>query len=83
MALVAETINVISHLLINDINREPNMFYITPFFATKQPVLSDIALKYGILTEVVIYLVGISLVSYGLYNLILKKKNNKISLKNS
>lgn len=83
VAFIAEIINVVLHLLINDIDREPNMFYITPFFATKQPVLSDIAQKYGIITEVIIYLLGISLVSYGLYNLILKKKNNKISLKNS
>ena len=77
MAFIAEIINVTSHLLINDIDREPNMFYITPFFATKQPILSTIALKYGIITEVILYLLSISLVAYGLYNLILKKKLNK------
>lgn len=63
------------YLLINDINREPNMFYITPFFATKQPILKDIALRFGIITEVIIYLSGISLIAYGIYNLFLKKKS--------
>ena len=74
MALIAEIINIVSHYLINDIDREPNMFYITPFFATKQPVLSIIAQKWGIITEVIIYLIGISLVSYGLYSLLLKNR---------
>lgn len=76
MAFIAEIINITSHLLFNDINREPNMFYITPFFKTTQPILSDIADRYGIIPEIIIYLFGITLVSYGLYNLILKNKNH-------
>lgn len=76
MAFIAQIINVVSHLLINDVDREPNMFYITPFFATKQPVLSIIAQRFGIITEVVIYLTGISLVAYGLYNLLLKNRKH-------
>lgn len=75
MAFIAEIINIISHYLINDINREPNMFYITPFFATKQPILSEIASRLGIIPEVIIYLSGISLVAYALYSIILKKNN--------
>ena len=80
MAFIAEIINIISHYFINDINREPNMFYITPFFATKQPILSEIATRLGIIPEVILYLLGISLVSYCLYNIILKK-NNPINIK--
>ena len=74
-AFIAEIINVSSHLLINDIKREPNMFYINPFYPTTQPILKDIAIKYGILTEVIIYLSGITLVSFGLYCLILIRKH--------
>lgn len=73
-AFIAEVINVVAHYLINDVNREPNMFYITPFFPTKQAILSTIAEKYGIFTELVIYLLGIALASYGIYLLLLKHK---------
>jgi len=73
MAFIAEVINVISHLLINDIKREANMFYITPFYETTQPIFNYIALKFGIFSEIIIYLSCISLFAYVLYRLILKK----------
>ena len=63
-AAVAEVINILGRLLIHDRAREPNMFYISPFYPTDQPVLSDIARSAGILPEVIIYLGCIILASY-------------------
>ena len=73
MACIAEVINVISHSIFNDIHRESNMFYITPYYATTQPVFNTIANKYGILFEIVFYLGIISLASYLIYYISLKK----------
>ena len=64
MAAVAEAINVVSHAVINDIHREPNMFYITLSYPTTQPVLHDIAVNYGIPVEIALYLGLIILISY-------------------
>ena len=72
MALVAEIINVISHHILHDIHREPDMFYITPYYPTTQPVFHTIAIRYGIFTEVIIYLGSIILFSYLIYRLIQK-----------
>lgn len=74
MAGFAEVINIISHSILHDIHRESNMFYITPYYATTQPVFNTIANKYGILFEIVFYLGIISLVSYLLYCLFYKSK---------
>lgn len=69
MAAVAEVVNVVSHQLLHDIHREPNMFYITPYYPTTQVVFRDIALRLGILPEIVIYLSAIIAFSYGIYRL--------------
>jgi hypothetical protein len=73
MATVAEIINIVSHKIFHDIHVEPDMFYITPYYPTTQPVFNFIAVKFGILTEVVIYLGLIILSSYLIYRLIRKK----------
>ena len=67
MAAVAEVINVVSHQLLHDIHREPNMFYITPYYESTQVVLHEIALALGIPAEIVIYLTAIALISFGLF----------------
>ena len=72
LALIAQIINVVSHMVLNDISIEPNMFYISPYIATNQFFLRDIAYRYGILTETIVYLIGIVMISYGLY--LLEKK---------
>ena len=63
-ASVAEVINMAAKFIVNDPVREPNMFYISPFYPTTQTILSDIASRFGILVEVCIYLVSIVLISY-------------------
>lgn len=75
-AFIAEIINVTAHQIFNDITVEPNMFYINPYFPTTQPILSVIALKYGIITEIIIYLLLINSISYLIYRLIAKKIYN-------
>lgn len=69
MALIAEIINVASHLIFNDIYVEPNMFYISFSYPTTQPVFHEIAVRFGIVTEIIVYLSVISLFSYLFYRL--------------
>ena len=69
MAAIAEGINVAGHLWIGDIHREPNMFYITPYYPSTQVVFHDIALRLGIFPEIVIYMTAIILFSYGIFRL--------------
>ena len=69
MCLIAEIINVVCHHIFHDIHVEPNMFYITPFYPSTQPVLSDIAQKCGIPVEIAVYLGLIILTSFILYSL--------------
>lgn len=76
MAVIAEIINVIAHLIFNDIYREPNMFYITPVYPTTQPIFHDIAVKFGIFTEIIIYLSIITLGSYLIFLFLYKRKTN-------
>ena len=64
MAVIAEMINVLSHFIFHDIRREPDMFYITPYYPTTQPVFHEIAVRYGILTEIIIYLSSIIFISW-------------------
>ena len=66
-AFIAQVINISAHYLINDIYREPNMFYINPFMPTKQPVFAYIAENYGIITENIIYIICLIVSSYLLY----------------
>ena len=69
MAAVAEVINVAAHMRIGDIHREPNMFYITPYYPSTQVVLHDIALRLGVWPEIAIYLTAIILISCGIFRL--------------
>ncbi|MBR5340463.1 MAG: YwaF family protein [Erysipelotrichaceae bacterium] len=64
MALIAEIINVISHSILNNIYIEPNMFYITLAYETTQPIFHEIALRFGIIAEIIFYLSMIILGSY-------------------
>lgn len=73
MAFIAEIVNTTGHLIFNDIHREPNMFYISPFYPTTQPVFNTIANKFGIFVEVIVYLGIITLVSYLIYLFTFKK----------
>ena len=69
MAAVAEIINVVSHAIIPDLSEQANMFYITPFYPTTQPVFDKIAQTCGIFVEIVLYLSVILTAGYGLYRL--------------
>ena len=77
MAAVAEAINVISHFVIRDISNEANMFYITPFYPSTQPVFDAIAAHAGAAVEIIVYLGAIALGAFGLFLLEfrLRKKN--------
>ena len=77
MAVVAELINVVSHHIVNDLSVEANMFNITPYYPSTQPVFHAIAVRLGILPEILIYLGVIILVSFGLYRLENLRKNFK------
>ncbi len=70
MAAAAEGINVVSHYLIEDRALASNMFNITPYYPSTQPVFHDIALRLGILPEIVLYLGLIALGSWGLLRLV-------------
>lgn len=67
MAVVAEIVNVVSHFLIRNISYEANMFYITPFYPSTQPVFDAIAKQAGIAVEIVVYLGVIALGAFGLF----------------
>ncbi|MBR3271685.1 MAG: YwaF family protein [Clostridia bacterium] len=67
MAVVAEIVNVASHLIVRDIHYEANMFYITPFYPSTQPVFDAIAKHAGIAVEIVVYLGVIALGAFGLF----------------
>ena len=69
MAFIAEIINVISHHIINNTHVEANMFYITPYYPTTQPVFHQIAVALGILPGILIYLGAITIGSYIIYRL--------------
>ena len=82
--IIAEVINVLARVIIRDPSREPDMFYISPFYPTTQPVFSQIAGRFGTVPEIIIYLLCLVLAAYLLYlleeKLILEnssQKNNK------
>lgn len=70
MASIAEFINIIAHETNTNGHTDPNMFNITPYYPSTQPVFHDIAVKLGILPEILLYLFLIALAAYGLYRLI-------------
>lgn len=65
--IIAEIINIASRIIIHDPAREPNMFYINPFYPTTQPVFRDIAERSGAVPEIIVYLICLILASYILY----------------
>ena len=67
MAAAAEAINVISHNIIRDIHVEANMFYITPYYPSTQPVFHEIAVRFGTAAEIIVYLLAIILASFGIF----------------
>ena len=67
MAAIAELINVVSHFTVPKISNEANMFYITPFYPSTQPVFSAIAAHAGIAVEIIAYLGAITLGAFGLF----------------
>lgn len=71
-AFIAEIVNITAHYLINNISREPNMFYISPYMATTQPVFGYIASNYGINIEIIIYTILLILSAYLFYRLEIK-----------
>ncbi len=77
MASIAEVINLISHRVIGEIKVEANMFYITPYYPTTQPVLHNIAARIGTIPYIILYLIGIILISYGIFALEFKTRRNK------
>ncbi len=70
--IIAELINVLAKILINDPVREPDMFYISPFYSTTQPVFRTIADRFGTVPEIMIYLLCLTLAAYLIY--LLEKK---------
>ena len=77
MAAAAEIINVVSHFAIRDVSREANMFYITPFYPSTQPVFAAIAEHAGIAVEIIVYLGMIALGAFGLYLLQFRLRRKK------
>ena len=69
MAVVAEIINVASYYWVGEGGLPANMFNITPYWATTQPVLHEIALAIGIIPEIVLYTLLIALGAWGVYAL--------------
>ena len=67
MAGVAEIVNVIGHFVIPAARNQPNMFYITPFYPSTQPVFDAIARHAGVFVEILVYLGAIVLAAFGLY----------------
>ena len=66
-AAVSEIINVICNTFFGDRPPVANMFNITPYHPTTQPIFHQIAVSLGILPEIVIYLGLIVLASWGIY----------------
>ncbi|MBR6404762.1 MAG: hypothetical protein IKS18_01035, partial [Lachnospiraceae bacterium] len=66
-AVIAEIVNIASHLALHDRKREPNMFNITPYYESTQPVFHEIALAIGIIPEIILYLFLIILVAFGIF----------------
>ena len=73
-AAVSEVINVVCHSFFGDRKPVANMFNITPYHPSTQPVFHEIAVTLGILPEILIYLGVIVLASWGIYRLIFIKK---------
>ncbi len=67
MAIVAEIINIASHFWAGEGGMASNMFNITPYWPTTQPVFRDIALKIGVIPEILLYTALIALGAFVLW----------------
>ncbi len=76
-AAVSEIINVVCHSFFGDRKPVANMFNITPYHPSTQPVFHQIAVSLGILPEIIIYLAVIVLASWGIYKLICAPKKHR------
>ncbi|MBR1759532.1 MAG: YwaF family protein [Lachnospiraceae bacterium] len=56
MAVIAQIINVVSYRVIGDTRLSSNMFQITPYYPSTQPVFHEIALAIGVWPEIILYL---------------------------
>jgi hypothetical protein len=70
LAAIAEIINVAGWHLGTIPGTYPDMFYITPYVATTQPVVRDIAAIFGIPAANVVYLICVALLSLLLFEII-------------
>ena len=68
-AVIAEIINIISYHLIDNLQHVSNMFNITPYYPSTQPVFHEIAVTVGIIPEILLYLLLIAAVSFGIFRL--------------
>ena len=73
-AAISEAVNVVCHTFFGDRPPVANMFNITPYHPTTQPIFHQIAVSLGILPEIIIYLGMIVLGSWGLYRLLCVRK---------
>ena len=73
-AAVSEVVNVLCHTFFGDRPPVANMFNITPYHPTTQPIFHQIAVSLGILPEIVLYLGVIVLGAWGLYRLLCARK---------
>ncbi len=76
MAAVAQIINVVSYRIIGDTGLSSNMFNITPYYPSTQPVFHEIAVTIGIWPEIALYLGLIILGSWVLWRVQRRKKND-------
>ena len=76
-AAVSEIINVVCNTFFGDLKPVANMFNITPYHATTQPIFHQIAVSLGILPEIIIYLGLIVLASWGIYLLLRPRRKRK------
>lgn len=70
LAGIAEIINVVGWHLGTIPGTYPDMFYITPYVASTQPVARDVAASFGIPAAIVVYLVCVILLSAILFEII-------------
>lgn len=72
LCLIAECINVYGwHHAVN--NMYPDMFYISPYTMTYQPLFHEIALNYGKIIEIIVYMISLTAVSACVF-LLMKKR---------
>ncbi len=76
-AAVAEAVNVVCHTFFGEYKPVANMFNITPYHPSTQPVFHQIAVTLGVIPEIVIYLAVIILASWGLYRLWCVRRGSK------